>query len=74
MAEKERGWIKFFNLSKSYGFITFGENDENEIFFGGGQVKTDGWIPRQGQGCQFGFGRGNSGRECAINVTRDKSI
>ena len=38
MEEKEKGWIKFFNISKNYGFIVYGENDSQENCRGEGGV------------------------------------
>lgn len=73
MADKIEGQIKFFSYEKNFGFIKHGEDDENEIFFSGFNVKTPGWTPRDDELCQFNIGHSKDGRESAMNVTLDKA-
>lgn len=70
MADKEKGWIKFFNISRQFGFIVYGEDDVHEIYFSGDNITTAGWVPRQGQGCRFVPTKQGS-RERAEMVTRE---
>jgi len=72
-SEKLKGWVKFFYIGKQYGFIVYGEEDENEIYFSGNNVTSEGWVPKQGHGCRFIKDMGRRG-PIAINVTKDGKV
>ncbi len=59
------GKVKFFNITKGFGFIT--KDDGKDIFFHISSVQG-GAEPQDGDTVEFEIGEGNKG-PCALNVT-----
>ncbi len=57
------GKVKFFNITKGFGFIT--KDDGKDIFFHISEVQ--GQEPQDGDSVQFEVGEGNKG-PCALKV------
>jgi cold shock protein len=59
------GKVKFFNMSKGFGFIT--QNEGDDIFFHVSEIQgsTDG--PSQGTKVEYEIGEGKRG-PCAVNI------
>ena len=62
------GTVKWFNVSKGYGFIT-PDDGSSDLFVHHSEIKTSGYATLdEGQAVQFEVGEGKKG-PCATNVT-----
>jgi CspA family cold shock protein len=63
-----KGKIKMFNPEKGYGFISFGNPTNEDVFFHASEVFGEALF-KKGDICEFNIVDGQKGR-CAINVIR----
>ena len=69
--EKEKGFVKYFNIHRQFGFVVFDKGDKEGIYFSASQVITDGWTPNVGDACGFELDNNPRGGKMAKFVTKD---
>ena len=60
-----KGKVKFFNMSKGFGFIT--QNEGEDLFFHVSEIQESNEAPSQGAKVEYEISEGRRG-PCAVNI------